>query len=393
MTIKKVSFDELDDVKALNICDFHTKYASNDENLLENAQNARNAVFNAVETQSYIALNKAFRGFGDNFEASVGFEINQGDALGTNILDIGGKEYAASLLFVPISYVVSPEDVSNPAINDMGFKKTLPSKAVKRINAYMEKTFPEFDFHMSPMLLDRDEIAPLSNKKKIADLATVTALYHAERSLQSDSDTHTTNFARYLMENFDIESDFDLHDGANEIKFAICSILQELPSEEESHIVSVSSEWNAPFKLLFPAEKQGYKEIYHITEEFSSAIQECLDEIEEISIIANAMPPQSYCFLDYSIVLVMCYGVLAQAQAVMPKVEGININLQPSNSSSVALTYEFNGGVTEGGEPINFSVAFEYIPFRYLYPMKEIEVMQAFYSQVYGIKTGITVNN
>lgn len=390
MSTKKIELTELDDVKALKLVELHSKEVSIGESRLSIAQTARSAVFDAVENEEYVALSKAFRAFGARFEHSLEFEVSLGDAIGTNILEINGESYAASTLFIPINYVLDPQDFENPAVNDLGFKKALPAPAVKQINAFMKKKYPESIFHLTSFLLDRDEVINPSQKRKIEELSRITSMYHAEKVFNQESSVSKEVFAKFLVENFDLDRTFDLSEGSSDIKFAICNILERLP-DGQPKAVSPSTVWNTPYQLMTKNQDKKIKESKVMIREFSKALQSCLDQIEEVSVIGNVLPPQSYCLLDYTVVLTNGFNVLSQARTLIEEIDSCDIVIGVENSSSISLMYEFKSKNIDDGEPPIFNYVYEYIPFRFMYPIREIELMQSFFKKVFGIDTKIII--
>jgi hypothetical protein len=390
MSTKKIELIELDDVKALKILELHAKVADKIGDKLPAIQAARNAVFDAVENEDYIALNKAFRGFGNRFEQSIGFEISQGDAIGTNIIEINGESYASTTMYIPVNYVLNPKDFENETINDLGFKKALPSPAVKEINAYMKKNYPDITFHLTSFLLDREEVIEPSQKRTIEKLSRLTSMYHAEKAFNHESHLSKNAFIKFMIENFDLDGTFDLANGYSDVKFAICNILEKLPKGQPKAI-SPCSLWNTPYNLMAKTNDKKVEEARSMVKAFSNALQRCLNKVEEISIIGNVLPPQAYCFMDYTIVITNGFNVLSQAQTLIDDIETCNIIVKVEEANSISISYEFNSPTGGSGDTPSFSYTYEYVPFRFMYPIREIELMQSFFKKIFNIETSIVV--
>lgn len=391
MSDKYLSFSEMAEVEALKVHELCTGAVDPE---CDDSQNldveARETIFHLAKQGRFKTLNKAGRSLESHRDASVFFEICEGEAISTSVQEANGKKYLCTTMFIPISFSLSPLN-QDQAVREMAvIKPVLPNEATRGIKSALSKHFNQ-DFEVLPFLMDEYEICQPSNKESVKTLSQLYGTYALSKGLGNPSG-HDERFIEFLSDNFDIETSFDFSNGTFDIiKLVMVSCFEEITNFTTNETQSLK--WGLPLKLLSNSTGDALKLERSFIMDATNTIQTEYNKVEEVDIYVSAGSPQHYTMLDLGHVVTTAGTVVKHMSTILSEVAHCDLMVEVDRASAeIALSYKFKRSLDEFDED-NMAIRIPYMPFRPNNPLTEIELQQSYIQNIVGIGCSLSVES
>ncbi|CAH7374309.1 hypothetical protein VCHA53O466_40352 [Vibrio chagasii] len=390
MSSKLTSFSDLVEIKALEAYDLCNKAVdrNNSQSAIDD-QHAREAIFRLASAGEFEALNKISRGLSESNDASMFFEINEGDAICASVQEAEGRTFICTTVFIPLSFSVSPLTQNSELLESFGINPILTSTVTKGLREQLAENF-NLEFDLLPFLLDEIELASVSNKGKVKKLAELYGSYSLAKKF-NNTNGHEEKLVDFLTNSFDIETPMDFSQGTFDIiKFAVGTFCIETTDTKALGKPSTLG-WGLPVKLLSNASREDISSERNFINKATSILQLEYNKIEDIDLVVCAGSPQSYTMLDYGHILTTAGNIVTHMSSLLSSVAHCELVVEVDQSNSdITLSYRFKRSKDQyDNEHMNLQLP--YMPYRYNNPLTEIELQKTYMEKIIGISCTLEI--